>query len=192
MFFQGKEIKYIPRPVPTEPSYEPPSPPIPDVPQAGDTPSEPSLIFTYNVTLKLYKVYDDEKVVNKNLNNELTFNIALKKDVDILTPEIILDTDTNITGYNYAYIDIFDRYYYVSIETLQNELYKLKLSVDHLVSWKDEIYNLDAIIDKQEFTGNQYINDGSFVVQSDAFNEVYNFASGFNDSGEFILITAGG
>lgn len=192
MYFQGKEIKYIPRPVPTEPSYEPPTPPIPDIPQAGDTPSEPTLIFTYNVSLKLFKVYDDEKVVSKHLTDELDFNIALKKDVDILNPEIILDTEVNITGYNYAYVDIFDRYYYVSIETLQNELYKLHLSVDALTSWIDNIYALNAVIEKQEFAGNQYINDGSYVVQSDAFNEVYNFSNGFNDSGEFILITAGG
>ena len=53
---------------------------------------------------------------------------------------------------------------------------------------------MSVIIDKQEnmIGANLFIDDGSFVTENKEFNSVINFPSGFNDSGEYILITAGG
>ena len=39
---------------------------------------------------------------------------------------------------------------------------------------------------------NKYYNDGSFIVSSKEFIKTINFPNGFNENGEFILITAGG
>lgn len=39
--------------------------------------------------------------------------------------------------------------------------------------------------------GDEYIDDGSLVCENVMFNRVYNFARGFNNSPEYILITAG-
>ena len=61
-----------------------------------------------------------------------------------------------------------------------------------LESFKDDIKSLTAIINKQETIADKFIDDGSWIVENKDFLQSYNFSNGFNDSGEFILITAGG
>ena len=39
--------------------------------------------------------------------------------------------------------------------------------------------------------GDEYIDDGSLVCDNMMFNTIYNFSNGFNNSPEYILITAG-
>lgn len=98
----------------------------------------------------------------------------------------------NPTVYNYAYIPAFSRYYFINkIESYRTGLFILTMSVDVLETYKTEIKGMLAIIDKNETVGNNYFNDGSFVLDSRAYNQIINFSNGFNDNGEFILITAG-
>ena len=63
-----------------------------------------------------------------------------------------------------------------------------------LESFKNNILNLDCIVDKQEkeIASNKYINDGSFVTTSKQFNRMIEFPNGFNEKGSYILICAGG
>ena len=51
-----------------------------------------------------------------------------------------------------------------------------------------------AIVDKVQSFGAayNYINDGSFINTNRMNQEIMNFSGGFNENGEFILITAGG
>ena len=65
--------------------------------------------------------------------------------------------------------------------------------VDVLMSFKNDILQLTAVVDKQSEVdvGNEYIDDSSLVTENIMFKTVYNFSSGFNDTGEYILITAG-
>ena len=98
----------------------------------------------------------------------------------------------NPTAYNYAYIPAFNRYYFINkIEAYRTGLFILTMSVDVLETYKTEIKGMLAIIDKNETVGNNYFNDGSFVLDSRAYNQIINFSNGFNDNGKFILITAG-
>ena len=62
-----------------------------------------------------------------------------------------------------------------------------------LMSFKNDIGLLQVIVDKQtQFdNGDEYIDDGSLVTNANMFNRVYNFSAGFNESPEYILITAG-
>ena len=63
------------------------------------------------------------------------------------------------------------------------------------MSNKNAIRNLTCIIDKQENSAttysDKYLDDGSFITECRTFNSILNFPQGFNDAGEFILITAG-
>ena len=62
------------------------------------------------------------------------------------------------------------------------------------MTYAAEIRKNYAIIDKVENFGvaYNYINDGSWVNTNRMNQSIINFANGFNDNGEFILITAGG
>ena len=72
---------------------------------------------------------------------------------------------------------------------------KIEYKIDSINTSVTEINNtIAAIVDKVENYGAAYtyINDGSFISTNRMDQSIINFANGFNDSGEFILITAGG
>ena len=103
--------------------------------------------------------------------------------------------NTAVVGYNYCYIHDFGRYYYINgINALRANLFELSLGIDVLMTYAEAIRNNAAIIDKvQPQKGAMpYINDGSYVSTNKMYQTIINYPNGFNDNGEFILITAGG
>ena len=146
------------------------------------------------MNINFYKNTSDNNVLNKNITLISTHNIKLKDECNIMTPSILIHGDIS-NDINYAYIEKWGRYYYVrDKKSLNNGIYEIFLKVDVLMSFKEKILNLQCIIDKQQDTNNinKYYDDGSFTVSSKEFIETINFPNGFNDNGEFILITAGG
>lgn len=141
--------------------------------------------------ITLYQNISENNRVGKTLINAKTFTGNLRQSTSIINPVIMLNAD-NPTAYNYAYIPAFNRYYFINkIEAYRTGLFILTMSVDVLETYKTEIKGMLAIIDKNETVGNNYFNDGSFILDSRAYNQIINFSNGFNDNGEFILITAG-
>lgn len=141
--------------------------------------------------ITLYQNISENNRVGKTLINAQTFTGNLRQSTSIINPVIMLNAD-NPTAYNYAYIPAFNRYYFINkIEAYRTGLFILTMSVDVLETYKKEIKGMLAIIDKNETVGNNYFNDGSFILDSRAYNQIINFSNGFNDKGEFILITAG-
>lgn len=141
--------------------------------------------------ITLYQNISENNRVGKTLINVQTFTGNLRQSTSIINPVIMLNAD-NPTAYNYAYIPAFNRYYFINkIEAYRTGLFILTMSVDVLETYKTEIKGMLAIIDKNETVGNNYFNDGSFILDSRAYNQIINFSNGFNDNGEFILITAG-
>jgi hypothetical protein len=67
------------------------------------------------------------------------------------------------------------------------------MEVDPLMSFKNDILALKVVVSKQSSidNGDEYIDDGSLVTDNLMFKTVYNFANGFNNNSEYILITAG-
>ena len=103
--------------------------------------------------------------------------------------------DIAVIGYNYCYIPDFGRYYYINgINALRANLFELSLGIDVLMTYAESIRNNAAIVDKvqPQYAAMPYINDGSYVSTNKMEQTVINFDNGFNDEGEFILITAGG
>ena len=146
------------------------------------------------MNINFYKNTSDNNVLNKNITLISTHNIKLKDECNIMTPSILIHGDIS-NDINYAYIEKWGRYYYVrDKKSLNNGIYEINLTVDVLMSFKEKILNLQCIIDKQQDSTNinKYYDDGSFTVSSKEFIETINFPNGFNDNGEFILITAGG
>ena len=143
--------------------------------------------------IKLYKTEDDRSVVNKTLTNELTVQGTMRDVLDTFSPEVMLTQD--VKDYNYMYIPSLDRYYFVNGCTIvRTGLYQLRdVEEDVLMSLKSQFLDVYAIIDKTASSelGDEYINDGSFITSAKSIQKVYNFARGFNDTPDFILLTAG-
>ena len=80
-----------------------------------------------------------------------------------------------------------------SITATYDNLYAVHFNVDVLMSFRNHILQLAVIVDKQSMpeNGDEYIDDSSLIADNVMFTSVYNFPVGFNDTPEFILITAG-
>lgn len=146
------------------------------------------------MVIDLYINSSENNRVSKVLSGKFELTGTLRGETNVINPEILIE-HTNPTGYNYAYIPEFNRYYFINeFTSVRNGLWRVRLTVDVLETYKKQIKQMPAIIDKQQNKGNSnlYLNDGSYVIDSRSYNTILNFSGGFNNGGEFILITAGG
>lgn len=148
------------------------------------------------MNIKLCSSTSEIVAINKDISIIDDVSATIKGALSVENPVLILQYKSDIqSNVNYVYIPEYNRYYFVTdIINLTGGRYELHCKVDVLMSFKDYILNLSCIVDKQSSkdNANMYLDDGSFVVQSKEFVNTINFPRGFNDNGEFILITAGG
>lgn len=148
----------------------------------------------YNI--KLYKTADPANKIGKNLQSEILFTCLFKEDTSILHPVVIIRSNrSEISQYNYMYIQELSRYYFIDdIVSVNDNTWKISAHVDVLESFKSQILNNDAIIEGTELTAiNKYIyQDDVFVTTCKHKTDIIPFSGGLLDTGEFILITAGG
>ena len=148
------------------------------------------------MVIKLYNNLSENNIINKTITqvgSDIT--AAIKGDISVETPNLIFAYPGSLPNVNYFYISEFSRYYYITdLIDRTGGRYEIRGKTDVLESFKTDILALNAIIDKQQNTqkANMYMDDGSFISENKEFNTVINFPSGFNDDGEYILITAGG
>lgn len=144
--------------------------------------------------INLFKTLSPRKKLVKELTDGITLTGTLRSQSSVMSPSLQIQ-DIAVIGYNYCYIPDFGRYYYINdINALRANLFELSLGIDVLMTYASEIRRNYAIVDKVENFGVafNYINDGSWINTNRTDQSIINFANGFNDNGEFILITAGG
>lgn len=180
-------------PIPVDPPYVPPVVPTPPQPQPGSVPSVPVPTFSGNVDVSFYINSCDPEMINKDnyLQDVYDTTITIKDACSVVTPVIIIESDMILLPCNYMKMGNY--YYNINVESLPGgNRYRVTGKRDALTSFKNDILMLDCIIDKQQYENNMYINDGSYIVEEREAVQVVNFSSGFEDSGRFILIAAGG
>jgi hypothetical protein len=135
----------------------------------------------------------DDRKINKFLQEGETFEGELRDEVNVMNPVIRFDAP-GVLRYNYAFVPELQRYYIVKERTCFREgLWDVSFEVDVLMSFRGDIGKLQVIVDKQSMAenGDEYIDDGSLVSDNTTFQTIYQFQGGFNNTGEYILITAG-
>ena len=145
----------------------------------------------------LYKITDPNNKINKSIGEEWVMDGSLREgNVDVLYPEIILadhNMGSPITQYNYAYIPEFERYYFVEeMSSIRTNIWRAKLNVDVLMTYKNEILSQQVIVDKQQNNFyNKYLDDGDWICTNKTFVHVKQFPNKICENPEWILITAG-
>lgn len=146
------------------------------------------------MNIKLYYNSSEDNKLSKLLTNELSLQGTLRDSSDLLNPEILME-GVDFTIYNYAYIPAFGRYYFIrGYDIYRNEMYVVSMEVDVLQTYKDEIKYIPSIIMETESYGaDEYLaSDRIWVAKEKDKTDIYSFSNGLLDSGEYILITAGG
>lgn len=144
--------------------------------------------------IKLYHNSSPTNKIGKTLNSELTLTGSLRDSSKITEPSIMIEA-SSVSGYDYAYIPEFDRYYFIKEKTsYRTGLWILSMEVDVLETYATDIKALDCIIEATEkYRGDTYLADSnSWVTSVKTKTDILKYSSGLLDNGEYILITAGG
>lgn len=140
--------------------------------------------------LVLYKTTSQHNVIGKVLTSAKTYNINLKKTEPIESPHIRVTVQGELSGYNYAYLPYFKRYYFIdNVERGNYVLVDLYLSVDVLESYKNDILHSQAIITKSSkktlFSQGATTSADNEVLQYDSDTEL-------PETSTIVLATIGG
>ena len=138
------------------------------------------------------------KSLNNKLNKELEIGLeltgTLRGECDIVNPVILIESTSDIIGYNYMFIEEFNRYYFIKqIVSVRNNLWRVSAHVDVLMSFKAQLLEQEVILEDSEFTGgSKYVSRDIWQTLVKTKTDIITFPSGLSENGEFILITAGG
>ena len=139
-----------------------------------------------------YKITDARNVMGKTLTDGTEYNVNIKSEIALSKLNIILKSNIDIINkYNYVYIPMFNRYYFITkISSPANQVFQFDLEVDVLESFKDDIKNSRCLIVKQDDINPYYnisydseVRKECRIVESDKEIELEN---------SNILVTIGG
>lgn len=160
----------------------------------------------FNITA--YQTTSAANVVDKAVSEISVMQGVLRKGCSIIDPVIIVQTDGGEIwrrGFNYMYIDAFQRYYYVTnIVAVSGtldvptsslnpaQLWEIHGHVDVLKSFSEEIKAQSAVVARQEREYNLMLDDGFFMTYQNPKiqTKVFSNATPFENQ-EFVLVVAG-
>ena len=108
---------------------------------------------TTTFDINLYKNSAEPNKVDKTseLTAVGTISGVLRQECSLINPEIIIQYDKP-PDFNYCYIANFGRYYYVeNIVSMRQNLWRVRLRCDVLMTYKTQILNLTARIARQQY-----------------------------------------
>ena len=126
------------------------------------------------LTLTIYKIKDDPRSLHKNTTNvpTNTFGCNPTYDCNVLSPTLsvaYVDIGIGLTPAqaNYAYVDAFDRYYFIKDITYGTggKVY-FHLGVDVLGTYGDEIEKCYCSVVRSESAGINWVPDDKFPLDT--------------------------
>ena len=120
------------------------------------------------MTVTLYNSPGERNILNRTKTLVKTMTAVQATDVlNIENPEILINRDDSIIGFDYAEIPLFNRFYFVnSFEIVNGNQFKLYLESDPLESFKASILSSQAIAKRSTNKGNPEIEDPLMVFKN--------------------------
>lgn len=95
-----------------------------------------------------------------------TLTGVFREECSMQRPSVLINTSV-VPTFNYVFIPSFNRYYYVtSITTVSQGIWRMELNCDVLMSFKDKINELSALIGRQENVYNEYLVDSEVPAEN--------------------------
>ena len=158
------------------------------------------LITTLNGTFK-----QATSIVNPIITIDINYANFDEMNVDVVddnNDEIVDDEDNNVVvqlvhtlfDCNYTYIPQLNRYYFITdIVAVSNKLWELHMHVDVLMSFKNELSNVNGFVSRNEFTFNENLIDDEVQIQNDVNISIKEIESGIFEtkslSGDYYVAT---
>lgn len=138
--------------------------------------------------INLYKYSGEHNRLDKTnlLSDVISLQGTARESIDRMTTSVLIEYSGTLSTYNYAFIDEFNRYYFIESDTIErNGIHRLQLTTDVLMSHKtgilnsygivarnENLYNARLIDDRLRFLGYKEINTiklGGSVKNGDTF-----------------------
>ena len=137
--------------------------------------------------LELYKNSSSFNTINKELSLLNTLNIHLKQGANLFHTQIIIHNNDQLKELNYA--KMLDRYYFVQVQTLNNNKFLLlTLDEDVLETYKKDILASSQDVIEKSTAGNIKQTNVSPETVSKTFNSDLKLE---NNTGSIIMVTSG-
>lgn len=125
------------------------------------------------MTVTFYNYNDKFNILNKELNDGTNLEILFKDVTDVIYPTLTLNF-TGAFNFNYCYIPNLKRYYFINkIDIVRNNIIKIELKLDVLMSYKTQILNSKANItetDNKLYANSYSSNNENIVTKYDLLN----------------------
>lgn len=186
-YYEHKVIPYIDTTI-----YDPTKPPV--IPPKPIPTTAPKATFYFNKS--------DKQHVTKEIEPIAECNFIFKEPTNITNPVLKISgaeiVDQILTQSNYVYIDKLNRYYYITdMMIVRNNLLEITCKVDVLMSFKEQILQQKAIIERNAKEYNIYLDDSEFTFQANPIIKTKKFPNNpfLNSYGEiepkYLLTIAG-
>lgn len=147
-------------------------------------------------TISLYTSSAEKIRVDKTsyLTKVGDFSGTMKGELSLMDPVILVSGSLSDFNYaNYAYISIFDRYYFLGDpKAIRQSLVEVPMHQDVLMSYRVGIKKQYAVIARNETDYSLYIDDSQFKAYQNFEEGCITFPSGFNTQApSYILMLAG-
>lgn len=140
--------------------------------------------------ITLYKYGGLPNTLGKGATAVESLNGVFREPTDISHPVFTIERSSPI-GFNYVYIEDFDRFYFVNEVTAeQNNLVTITCTIDPLETAGSAAGNFTAIIRRQENSFNLYLDDGIFKAYQNTKHKHIAFPNPFTEYA-YILALAG-
>ena len=141
----------------------------------------------------MYNNKSGNNVVTKTLSSEKEMNgVFLKNDTSIINPVFLLSgfDVSQFTDFNYLYVPSFHRYYFINnFVAKTGKIVEISAHVDVLMSYKSDILNYDAYVDRQENKNNRYLVDNQLPIHSDNVYHVKVFGENvFDKDCQYVIL----
>lgn len=143
--------------------------------------------------VNFYACSANMNIVRKKLSHEVTADAHFIEPTSIEDPVLKLSKSIDFDAYNYVYIPLMNRYYYVADKpTFEQGFYTVKLHIDVLMSHISKFLSQDVILKRQSNKYNLYQDDNEFRVLQFQAIRTQEFPSGFSSGVQaFVLGVVG-
>lgn len=114
--------------------------------------------------INLYTLNKRDNSTKRPTGSGAVFSCLIKSESSILTPTV--EVTKNPINYNYAYIDVFNRYYYITDIVFNEGIWLLYLRCDVLATYKNTIGSTQLYVLRSSAQSNGDIIDSMYTTKS--------------------------
>ena len=118
------------------------------------------------ITIQLGNFSGDQRNLTKTLRNGINVNCEIYESCSIYNPLFVLDYKPKYIGFNYVYVDLWHRYYFITGQDLQaGKKVILRCHCDVLNSFGSQLLDTQFRVKRSETRYDPYIPDNGYVYQ---------------------------